>query len=496
MAKRPGLLFLVLTLALTLYAQEVPVEEGSELTAGKAATLGVEASTGFAWDIDNKSTGLETKAGMELIFPLFPNADRGIYPDNFDDPAVRLALRNASFTWWNTFEVRGGNYEQDSFNRWSARPLVLTFDDFYADVVWKNYFFRIASSTTVFQTDTTSLYSIFDEVMDAIENRWYIGQSQSLDNPTAPAAWRNQRYNIQNLPILKGKIERNYVDDDYRNHISGMLALGAEFEWLSAAIKVASNQSGQNNNDNAWLLGADIEAVPIENLLFTLTGFVGFNYEKTAVGKNPLSLGASVEYRLPLSDRYFLTPRVGFDFAMDTAAEESEWELGAGVLFHTRGYDFLVSSRVLDWDNVIPVGASAFVNLNQDNGFNIMVSWFEPAGSDSMLPNFGGFLQIEVANLLEANNSKSALAALAQVEYMIAGKFTPYIRGGYRPVFQSGSNTAISGDYLIKAALGCYMTPIHFFSVDLRYEMDALLPDVGDSKIERNLLSIVFTVRM
>jgi hypothetical protein len=485
MFKRLAIVFLIAAPA--LYGQ-TPTE-GTELTTGKTATLGVEASTAFAWDIENNSTGLETKAGIELIFPLFGKADRGISSDNYDDPAVRLALKNAAFTWWNTYETKGGNYEQDEFNRWTARPLVLSFDSLIADVVWTNYFLRVASSTTVMRTDTTSLFSIFDDVMD-VNDRWYYRRSATR------ALWHTQRYNIQELPILKEKIVRNYVDADYRSDVSGVLAFGAEFDRLSAAVKTASYASGSENTNNAWLLGADFELVLVENMKMTFTGLAGFNYEKTPAKQNPVDFGVSVEYRLPLSDRYFLTPKTGFDFSMDTESGDSVWEVGAGLLFHTRGYDFISSSRILDWDEVIPVGFSLFMNMNHDSGFNAMLSWFEPAGPDAMLPNFGGFLQFELANLLEPNNTKSAFALLAQLEYMITGKFTPYIRGGYAPQFQSGSNDKITGDYLFKAAFGCFITPVNFFSVDLRYEMDTLLLDGGGSETEKSLFSLVFTVRM
>ena len=487
--KKSVFLLAALIPILGLYAQEIPVEEGSLLTAGKTATLGVEASTAFAWDIENQSTGLETKAGMELIFPLFAAADRGLYPEDFTDPAVRIALRNASFTWWNVYEQRGGNYEQDSFNSWTARPLVLSFDSFSADVVWTNYFFRIASSTTAFQTDQISLFSIFDEVMDT-DDRWYIRRSATR------ALWVDDRYNIQKLPILKSRIARDYVDDDYRGLISGDLAFGAEFNWISAVLKTASAKNGRENNDNAWLVGADVEVVPIENLRFGLTGFAGFNYEKSAAGKNPVNFGILAEYRLPFSDRYILTPRVGFDFTMDTAAEENEWELGAGVLFHTRGYGNITSSRLLDWDEIIPIGASLFMNINKNSRINIMASWFEPAGSDSMLPYFGGFLQLELSNLLGKDDETSCFAVLAQLEYIIAGKFTPYVRGGYAPEFQTGSEEKITGNYLLKAGVGCYMTLIHFFSIDVRYEMDTKLLDGGGTEIGGNVISTVFTIRM
>jgi len=491
MAKRLAFIFLVL--ATVLYAQEVPVEQGSILTAGKAATLGVEASTAFAYDLIENSSGLETKAGMELIFPLFPNADRGLYPDNYDTPAVRLALRNAAFTWWNRYSTNGGNYEQDDFNEWRARPLVLTFDTFSADLVWKNFFFRVASSTTIMRTDQVSLFSVFDDVMDA-SDRWYIRRGQTA------ALWIADRYNIQRLPLLQGKINRDYVDEDYRplrTRMSGIIAGGVEFEKFSFALKAGSRNPGYPtadpvrpaNTENAWVFGADVEVVPIQNLTLAATGFAGVNYEKTDVQKNPLNFGISAEYQMFLSDRYILTPKAGFDFAMDTNTEENTWEVGAGILFNTRGV-LKTSSRVLDRAEVIPVGASLSMNVNQDNGLNMMLSWFEPAENDAMLPNFGGFIQLELADLLETGSGLD-YGILAQIEYLIAGKFTPYVRGGYMPVFKNNSTTATTGDYMIKGAVGCYLTPIHFFSMDIRYEFGLVEGDLN-----KNLITSVFTIRM
>ena len=506
--KKIFVFLLLLALGLPLFGQDAPTgNEGTTLTTGRSAALGVEASTTFAWDLENKSTGLDTKAGIELIFPLFPEADRNLDPGNYENPAVRIALKNASFTWWNTYSTAGGNYAQDDFNSWRARPLVLSFDDFFADLVWTNYFFRIASSTTVMRTTQSTLFSIFDDLMDT-EDRWYINPVivGSSEGPIYHALWHRERYNIQQFPLLKEKIAIDFLDDDYRSAISGVLALGAEFDWFSAAIKAASHKNGLENNDNAWLIGLDAEIVPVDYLLFSLTGFYGINFQKNTAtntaGKNPLSIGASLEYRIPFSDRYILTPKLGFDFAMETISEKSVWELSGGFLFHTRGYDFLASSRVLDWDNVIPVGASLSASLSQDSNLSddmflhAMLSFFEPAGRDSMIPYFGGFLQLELANMLEANDSTSAFGVLAQIEYCIAEKFTPYIRGGYIPEFQAGSTTAITGDYLAKGALGCYLTLIHFFSIDVRYEMDMKLNKDGGSDFARSVFSTVFTIRM
>jgi hypothetical protein len=491
--KKLFLLFVVPVLAGGYAAAEM------QLTTGKAATLGVEATTIFGWDINNNSTGLETKAGLELIFPLFPANNIGVYPEDTSSPSVRLALNNASFSWWNTFSASGGNYEQDNFNKWTARPLILTFDDFFADVVWNNYFFRVASTTTEMRINTIALRSIFDDVMDA-GDRFYNYRKQAL--------WYDVRYNIQDFPLLKNRIVREKLDIDYRKDISGILAGGAEFERIRFALKTASHfparaaTEAESNTENAWLFGADAEAVPFENLKINFTGFAGVNYDKVItsgknIQKNPLGFGLSAEYQLPLTDQIILVPFLGIDLNYDTAAEDTAWELGWGTMLYTRGFDTRESSRVLDYDNVIPIGASFAMSINQNSRFDMMLSWFDPAGQDSLIENFGGFFQFELGNILSVEDDVLDYALLAQLEYNIDGKFMPYVRGGYGPQFSgSGSNLyKVKDTALIKAAFGCYMTLIHFFSVDVRYEMINIIT-TEDIEMENGLFSIAFTIRL
>ena len=477
-------LVLLLVLAPALYGQETPEEYGSTLTTGRTATLGVEASTTFAWDIEKKSTGLETRAGLELIFDLFPPADRGVPPpEDYNSPAVRMLLKDAAFTWWNTYSTRGGNYEQDDFNRWAARPLILTFDTFMADLVWKNYFFRVASSTTVMQVDTISLRSIFDDVMDA-GDRFYYRENQAL--------WRADRYNIQGLPILGNRLDRYMVDADFRDNISGILAGGVEYDRFSAVLKTASYMNGVDNNENAWLFGVDVEAVPIDYLKIDTTVMAAVNYDKTPVEKNPISFGILTEYQLPLTDQFILSPFTGFDFVYETTTEDIAWELGAGFMFYTRGFDTRTSFRVLDYDNVIPIGASFGMNINEKNRMNMVLSWFDPPGRDSLVENFGGFFQLELGNILGAEESTFDFALLTQLEYMIEDKITPYIRAGYKPELDAGRKT---DNMVVTTAVGCYLTPVHFFSFDLLYEMHHLWTP-KEFEADMGLLSAVFTIRM
>jgi hypothetical protein len=493
--KKYLLLFLVLAICCPVF-----LTAQTELTVGRTATLGVEATTTFGWDLSNNSTGLETKAGIELIFPLFPVADMGVQPENTDDPSVRLILRNATFSWWNTFQTAGGNYEQDNFNSWVTRPLYLTFDDFFADVLWKNYYFRVASSTTEMRTNIITLRSIFDDVMDA-NNRIYYRRGWAL--------WREERYNIQDFPLLKNRIETDMLDIDYRNDISGILAFGAEFERFSASFKAASRfqaraaDEAMSNIENAWLFGADFEIVPVENLKIDITGFAGINYDKVRTssannGRNPLNLGVMAEYRLPLTDDFILSYFLGMDFAHDTVSENNQWEFGAGLMLYTRGFDTRVSSRVLDFDAVIPIGASLAMNINHDNYMNIMLSWFDPAGRDSLIPYFGGFLQLEVGNLLNAVIRETDFetfdyAFLTQLEYSIDEKIVPYVRLGYGPEFIGAIKTPDTA--ILRASFGCYLTMIRFFTLDLRYEMRNVIT-TDSFTMDNGMFNAVFTIRM
>jgi hypothetical protein len=471
--------------AVFLGQEEIPesLEHESTITTGKTARLGVEASTTFAWDIENKSTGLETRAGLELIFDLFPANSQGYIASDYDKPAVRVLLKDAAFTWWNTYSTRGGNYEQDDFNSWQAKPLILTFDTFLADLVWKNAFFRVASSTTVMRVDTISLRSIFDDVMD-VDDRFYYRENQAL--------WRNDRYNIQKLPILGSRLVRDAVDVDYRENISGILAGGLEYNRFGATLKVASYLNGVENNENAWLIGADMEIVPINYLKFDITGFAAFNYDKTPVGENPYTFGMLAQYQFPLTEDFVLTPFVGFDYIYEKASEESAWELGLGLMFYTRGFDKRTSYRVLDFDDVIPVGASLGMNIDSDSRMNMVLSWFDPAGRDSLIENFGGFLQLELANMLGKDDEDADFAILTQLEYVIQEKFTPYLRAGYRPEITGGEKT---GNMFVTLAPGLYFTPVHFFSLDFRYTMNHLLT-TEKMEADKGILSVMFTIRM
>jgi len=362
------------------------------------------------------------------------------------------------------------------------------------------------------QTNMITLRSIFDDVIDA-ENRFYYKLGQAL--------WPKERYNIQEFPLLKyrndyDRINNDLLDIDYRKNISGILAFGAEYNRLSAVIKAASRFPARgatedfSNVDNAWLFGADLEVVPIDKFKIDITGFSGLNYDKLPEGRNPLNIGFLAKYQFEFNNDVIFTPFLGFDFAndkvrtrnsnQDIITRETQWELGAGLMIYTRGFNTLESSRILDYDTVIPVGASFATNINQDNYMNIMVSWFDPAGRDSIIPYFGGFLQFEVGNLLNADIREGFdsldYAFLVQAEYSINEKVLPFIRTGYGPqfIYTDVFKGKVPETAILRIAGGCYLTMIQFFTLGVMYEMRNVIT-TEEIEIDSGLFSIMFTIR-
>lgn len=472
-----------LALALTALATFAAAGLSAETyPVGTTGSLGIDTSTTFAWDANDNSTGLETKAGIELVFDLFPRGDYGVIPENTDDPTVRLIVKNAAFSWWNTYKTTGGNYEQDNFNSWNAQPLILTFDDVVSDIVWKEWFFRVASSETVMNSDKTSLKSIFDDVMDA-DSRMYVGKGKALYYTT--------RYNTLDLPLLGDLINRNMIGTDMRSSISGSLAAGMEKDKLGFAVKAASYESGEANNENAWVFGADFDASPVENLKVSATGLAAVNYDK-AGEDNPYAAGVSAEYLVPLSEKIILKPFAGFDFAYEKTTSESTWEAGAGTYLYLRGLDETVSHRSVDRDDVIPVGMSVAMNINNDQQANLIAAWFDSADEKSLIKNFGGFAQLEVSDLLGKADGRQ-VAVIGQLEYLVGGKVLPYVSERYAPEIVSSATT---GATLFGTSIGCLLTPISNFSVDVRYERTDRKETDGAMTLDKGLLSVIFNISM
>lgn len=451
------------------------VDESTILTIGKQARLGVEAGTEFVWDIENSSTGLETNLGIEFYLPLIDPGDRGVMRESYMQPGVRLVVKDMCFQWLETFFTKGGNYEQDAVNSWVSRPLVLSYGDITADVVWKNFFLQVAGTTNPMEVDQASLVSIFDDVMDT-DDRWYLKKEYALYSKT--------RYNKLNLPLLGAKLDRNYVDPDYKDDISGQLGVGVEFSKFTALAKAASLLEGRENDNNAWYFGLDASVFPVEAMSVNFSGLMGLQTVDDT-GETPLSAGLSADYKIPLVKKMVLKPFVGADFFMDTEDSDT-WRLeaGAGAYLYYRGEDFLAKHRDVDYDEIIPVGLSVSANLcmdKDDTTVNLVFSAFELADRRALIPNLGYFVEFEMAGI---GGDDVHTAVQGQVEYLINGKILPYVNAKYYPALsESGEYWNEYEEVFFEGKVGCYLTPVQYFSLDLWYKTDLML-DANDDNVK------------
>lgn len=478
----------------TLFAQEAeaPAQEVKSdhfMQVSSQGRLGVEAGTEFVMDMNDKSAGLETNVGIELYLPLFDKADRGAVSENgYMQPGVRLIVKDMCFQWMETYFAKGGNYEQDNVNSWASRPLVLSYGDISADVVWKNFYFQVAGTTNPMEVSQASLNSIFDDVMDT-DDRWYIKKDYALYSKT--------RYNKQGLPLLGTALTRDFVDPDYKDDISGQLGFGVEFSKFTALAKAASLYNGRDNDNNAWLFGLDSTAYPVENMKIEANVLAGVNCDAD-LGENPFAAGISADYKIPLVKKVVMKPFVGFDYNMDLEnTSNKSWELGAGTYIYFRGEDYLASHREVDYDEIVPVGISLGANLaklgDADMTTNLVFSAFEIADRRALIPNLGYFAQFEMSAIASDNMHT---AVCGQLEYIINGKFLPYVYGKYAPEL-SANGEHFTGKDIVTAKVGCYMTPVQYFSIDLNYSLDFITKGKEDSDIQdKGALGIACVIRL
>lgn len=448
-------------------SEELDFSSGG-LKLGNTARMGIEVGTEFVWDIENKSVGLESNVGIEFYLPLFSAGEYGYRQSNYMQPGVRLVLKDMRFQWLEAYYAKGGNFKADTVNTWMNRPLVLSYGELTADVVWRNFFLQVAGTTNPMEVNRASLVSIFDEVMDT-DDRWYLKKQYALYSKT--------RYNKLDLPLLGERLTRDYLGDgedmgtiktDYKDDISGQLGIGVEFSKFTALAKAASLFNGRDNDNNAWYFGLDASAYPVEEMSIDFSGLVGVNTDKDTK-ESPAALGLSVDYKIPLTDKMVLKPFAGVDMSIDyDDTDKRNMEIGFGTYLYFRGEDFMAKHRDVDYDEIIPVGVSVSANVCMSPGdtwTNIVISAFELADRKALIPNLGYFLEVEFARIGK-NNMKTAVQA--QIEYLIKGIFLPYINVKYYPEM-SENKRYFTGDTYLEGKIGVYFTPMQLFSLDLWY---------------------------
>ncbi|QEN04380.1 hypothetical protein EW093_06600 [Thiospirochaeta perfilievii] len=448
--KKSGIIILALISSSLLF--------GETLKTGDTGTLGIETSTTFSADLNDGSTGLETKAGIEAIFNLFPKEDRGLAPEDSSTPAVRIELIDSSFNWWNKYKTVGGNLEQDDFNSWTSQPLVLTFESLTTDVIWKDYYFRVAGSKPEMVLNSSSLKTIFDDVMDASKNRWYISRKKAL--------YYSDRYNKLNLPLLGDELKRDLVSLDFSDEVTGQLGFGIEKENFNLDTLIGSLGNGVDNNNNAWVFSIDTEINPTDNLEISTDILLGLNLglDKTITPKayqNPIAVGLGAKYLVNPESNIKALPFLGFDAVYETDSSEFNWEFGGGLFLYFSDIEKFTSHRSIDMDEVITQGLSISVNYDNNKKSNLVFSCFEDTSKGSLFGNLGGFIEFEATNILEVSNLIWAVAT--QGEFLIKDKYLPYLRETITPN---------SGNTLYNTVVGLKATPLKNLTLDIKYERE------------------------
>lgn len=430
-----------------------------------AATFEMKAHTTVGVDLNNGASGMETAIDqMQIWFEIFPYATRGIPEKESDVPVASIRAEGSkyAFKWFSKQENAPG--QGTTYDEFASS---FEFDRIVAELLWKEWWFRVAGTEPSMYVDSASLQSIFDDVI------------------------KESQYSL--VPISMLPVSQNLLEvGDAEIPMSGMLSAGGDLGFLDFSLKAGSKGTWKTNEDQAWIFGGDANLKPLEGLTLSLRGLGAVNYDETAPGTNPLSWGVGADYLVYLSDKVALKPFAGFDGKYETVSEEFTWEAGGGVFLYWRGPEFKVTDEFIhQWNKEFPVGLSLSGNLDQDGYANVVFSLYEQAGKESLVPNLGGFAEIEAINLSAANAQDSALAAAAKVEYVVAKKFVPYAFGKYVQGYKSGKLTDVDS---LTTMLGLEINPVKRFTIDLRYERTDLLGNETD--LDNGTLTSTFKMKL
>jgi len=406
------------------------------------ATFELQAHTTVGVDLETGTAGMETAIDqMQIWFEIFPYATRGVPAKKPEAPlaSIRAEGSKYAFKWFAKQENTPGQ----SAMTYDEFVPSLEFERVIAEVLYKDWWFRVAGTEPSLFANRASLKSIFDDV---------IKESQYSKVP------------ISMLPLNQNLVSVGSLEIP----VTGMLSAGADFEKVSFAVKGGAKGTWKTNTDDAWIGGADLTVKPVKGLALSLSGLAAMNYGESAGSSNPLSAGAGIEYLIGFTDKVALKPFAGYDFKYDTVSEKSAWEAGGGVFLFWRGSEYKTThSEIHQWNKKFPVGLSLSANTNQDQYTTVVCSLFEETGSEALVPNLGGFIEFEALNIGAVTGLDSAMGAAGQIEYLINKKVKPYLFGKYVQGYKAGKLTDTD---TVTTRIGVELLPIKRFVADFRYE--------------------------
>jgi hypothetical protein len=281
--------------------------------------------------------------------------------------------------------------------------------------------------------------------------------------------------------------------------IAGNLGAGMKGEIFDVTIKAGTWKNGKDNDKNSWIGGADFTWRPdLSNIInFSLLGAINYDTvimdkndpmaNPSALKENPFAFGLGYEYRFDLPGRMVIKPYAGVDLIVEAKTGEIDFEAGAGLQWFFRGTGArfkrntsIGGAKLGD----VEIPAALVIGFNaDDNGIiNGILSINEDPHS-SLLPRFGGFLDLELMNItgkeyVAPNGTVYngfLLAGMIQLEYLAHDKIMPYLFFSYIPAIMPLNRATGNPIYgrenkNLTSRLGCMFTPIKHFSFDIWYE--------------------------
>ncbi|MCL2127177.1 MAG: hypothetical protein FWH38_02885 [Treponema sp.] len=486
----------------------------------------IDINTIFSADINDGSTGLQTIADVGLWFEYLPYTDRNIAPQR-DVLSVSLKLANsASFAWrgyGNVDKAYDGMVDVASYMQ-PDQIFGIWFDTFIAQLEYNRYWIRIAG----IEPEVTISQASIKSVMDPLINNRTASDKNSLP---LPLLFSGGHYNGAGGVV--SVISRDLVHLNRREvEIAGNMSAGMKTEIFDLALKAGSWKIAGENFGNSWVGGGDFSWRPdLVNLInFSFLGAVNYGTvtlregyanqgsvddpmaDPGALAENPFALGLGYEYRINLPRRMVIKPYAGIDFIWETRSGENNFEIGGGLqwFFRGTGAEFKRNTGIGGiklGDVKIPAAFIAGMNADKNGIVNAVISFNEDPQL-SPVPNFGGFLQVELMNIgrkeyaaPDGNTYGDFLCAgMVQLEYRVNGRIMPYLFGRFMPGYYDqavpgykldpDSPPVIGRDYkTVTSKLGCRFTPFRHFSVDVWYERSDL-ENRGNWAKDNGLLSV------
>lgn len=490
--KRQLIIFSMVTLLVSLLgAQE-------KLPLNTTASLSLKAHSTIGIDLNDYSSGMETSIDqIQIWFELFPTENRGPEsdPEN-EEPQVNFQINGSKWylKWFDKAETPGASTGASNAEAKSE------FESIVAEIVWGKFFWGITgfanpnsptygwgtpqSKYQLLGINRASLTSLFERTIPNDKSHSHI----SLGLPMLPSAVLNRN--------LASFAENAYT-------LTGMNKVGYRSNELTVALSFGSGAKWDENNNQAWAFGLDLNTKPVENLEINLESSLGLNFEiddpadpgTKTIPNNPLAAGADLSYVFAISKDIGVVPLLGFDFnkASLTGSEMPRYELGATIRTYWHGpKDEAIHDFIDIWTQAFATGLSISANMNQDRVINLQASLYEAANELSIIPNLGAILMVEAANLGTFEGDRG-LAVFAETEYKIDRSIRPYIWGKYVQGFGSGALAKYRSQTETMAfSAGVLLNPIKHLSFDLNYRNDSTIgiagvPDKGQVTLTARL---------